>query len=247
MSSSSSPSSGTGPSSPPPRRDPLDPGDVVLGDAYRAGRERIAALLADEPDESWDLPVRACPGWTVRGVVGHLLGTVEDALAGVITGPPSEELTAVQVERHAAAPGPELLARWAELAPPFEEVVTAGQIWPAVLDVVSHEHDVRLALERPGGRSTDIVLRAATALVTVLAAPWTLEVTLTERPDASVRSAPADGPTYRLAAPAFEVLRLRLGRRSRAEVRALAWDPIPPPDLAPLFVFGPRPTPLRER
>lgn len=216
----------------------------MLGDEYRRGRERLGALLADEPEERWDRPVRACPGWTVRGVVSHLLGTVEDALAGRITGPPSEDLTAEQVARHATDPGPVLLARWDELAPPFEEVVTAGEIWPAVLDVLSHEHDVRLALDRPGGRDAPIVRAAGAALVEVLSAPWNLVVV---GADGTVTTSPAvDGPTYRLRTTAFEVLRLRLGRRSSAEVRGLAWDPIPPPDLAPLFVFGPRTTPLRE-
>jgi uncharacterized protein (TIGR03083 family) len=216
----------------------------ALGEEYRRGRERVTALLASEPEARWDRPVRACPGWTVRAVVGHLVGTVEDAVAGRITGPPGEDLTAEQVARNATVPGPELLARWAELAPPFEEVVTAGEIWPAVLDVVSHEHDVRHALDRPGGRDAPVVRAAAGALVGHLTAPWNLEVVLADGP--TLRSAPVAGPTYRLRATAFELLRLRLGRRSRAEVRDLPWDPIPPPDLAPLFVFGPRPTPLRE-
>lgn len=217
---------------------------LALGEEYRRGRERLCALLADEPEDRWDQPVRACPGWTVRGVVSHLMGTVEDALAGRISGPPSEDVTAEQVARHAAAPGPELLARWADLAPPFEEVVTAGQIWPAVLDVISHEHDVRLALDRPGARTEGVVIAGAEALVTRMEASWTLEVELAEGP--TLRSAPGPGPVYRLRTSAFEVVRLRLGRRSRGEVRALDWDPIPPPDLAPLFVFDPRPTPLRE-
>jgi uncharacterized protein (TIGR03083 family) len=217
---------------------------IVLGDEYRRGRERVTALLADEPEERWDRPVRACPGWTVRGVISHLVGTVEDALAGKISGPPTEDITAEQVARHASDPGPALLARWAELAPPFEEVVTAGEIWPAVLDVVSHEHDLRLALDRPGGRDAPIVRAAGATLVEVLAAPWNLVVMGND--GSVVRSAPADGPTYRLRATAFEVLRLRLGRRSPGEVRGLAWDPIPPPDLTPLFIFGPRSMPLRE-
>ncbi len=230
----------------PPPAAPAAPGGPgpVLGEEYRRGRERLAALLADEPEDRWDEPVRACPGWTVRGVVGHLLGTVEDALAGRLDGPPGAAMTAEQVARHANDAGPDLLARWAELAPPFEEVVTAAQIWPAVLDVISHEHDVRLALERPGARGEAVIPEAAAALVSRVDAPWNLEVALAEGP--TLRSPATPGPTYRLRAPAFEVLRLRLGRRSRAEVRSLDWDPIPPPDLSPLFVFGPRPTPLRE-
>lgn len=222
------------------------PAALVLGDEYRRGRERLAALVAVEPEDRWDRPVPACPGWTVRGVVGHLVGTVEDALAGRISGPPPEDITAEQVARHATDPVPELVERWAELAPPFEEVVTAREIWPAVLDVVSHEHDLRQALGRPGARHDEIVLAGAAALVGRMSAPWTLEVTLTDGDGAVLRSVASEGPTYRLRASAFEVLRLRLGRRSRAEVRGLDWDPIPPPDLAPLFVFGPRSTPLRE-
>lgn len=220
------------------------PAPRPLGEEYARGRARLAALLAAEPELRWDRPVPACPGWTVRGVVAHLVGTVEDARAGRIAGPPPEEVTAEQVARAATVSGSELLARWDELAPPFEEAVTAGQIWPAVLDVVSHEHDVRHALDRPGGRDEPIVGAAAETLVRTLAAPWTLEVVLPG--GVTLRSEPAPGPTYRVRTTAFEVLRLRLGRRSRAEVRHLAWDPIPPPDLTPLFVFGPRPTPLRE-
>jgi uncharacterized protein (TIGR03083 family) len=224
--------------------DGVGPAALVLGDEYRRGRERLSALVTAEAQDRGDLPVPACPGWTVRGVLGHLVGTVEDALAGRITGPPSEDLTAEQVARHADDAIPDLVSRWAELAPPFEEVVTAGEIWPAVLDVVSHEHDVRHALGRPGARDDTVVVAAAEALLARVDAPWNLEVTLAEGP--TLRSVPAAGPTYRLRASAFEILRLRLGRRSRAEVRSLDWDPIPPPDLAPLFVFGPRSTPLRE-
>lgn len=216
----------------------------LLGEEYARGRARLTDLLASEPEDGWDRPVPACPGWTVRGVVAHLVGTVEDALAGRITGPPPEEVTAEQVARARTDAGSDLLARWDELSPAFEDLVTAGEIWPAVLDVVSHEHDVRHALDRPGGRDDPIVGAAAEALVRVLAAPWTLEVVLPG--GVTARSEPAPGPTYRVRTTAFEVLRLRLGRRSRAEVRHLAWDPIPPPDLTPLFVFGPRATPLRE-
>lgn len=223
-----------------------DPTPLALGDEYRRARERLTDLLTDLPaaGEEWARPVAACPGWTVHDVIAHLVGTIEDVAAGVISGPPGADVTAAQVARLADTPGPDLLARWAELAPPFEEIVTAAEIWPAVFDVVSHEHDVRLALDRPGARTEEVVVASAVALVTGLEAPWTVEVALAEGP--TVRSAAAPGPTYRLRTTAFEVLRLRLGRRSPAEVRGLAWEPIPPPDLAPLFFFGPRPTPLRE-
>lgn len=220
-----------------------DGATIDLGAEYRRGRERLSALLVDLPAERWDVPVAACPGWSVRGVVSHLLGTVEDALAGRITGPPPEEITAEQVARHADAAGPDLLARWAEAAPPFEEVVAAGEIWPAVMDVVSHEHDVRTALGAPGARDDRILAVAAVGLVGGLDAPWRLEV---ELPDGQVLVGGGPDPVHRLRTTPFEIVRLRLGRRSPEQVAALDWDPAPPADLTPLFIFGPRPTPLDE-
>ncbi|HMJ76012.1 MAG TPA: maleylpyruvate isomerase N-terminal domain-containing protein, partial [Iamia sp.] len=86
MTDTSGPADTVGTSEPAPR--PV----LALGAEYRRGRERLSALLADEPEDRWDRPVRACPGWTVRAVVGHLVGTVEDALAGRISGPPSEDV-----------------------------------------------------------------------------------------------------------------------------------------------------------
>lgn len=218
-------------------------GDLVVGEEYRAGRERITVLLAGTDAGTWATPVPACPGWTVAGVVSHLLGTVEDALAGRLAGPPGEEMTAEQVARHTDDAGSDLLRYWTELAPPFEEVLTAGGIFPAALDVLSHEHDIRHAIGQPGDRDLRAVTECARRLVAGMEAPWVWEVLL--EGDELVRSA-GDGPRHRLATSAFEVLRLRLGRRTEAEVRALDWEPGPPDDLSPLFVFGPRTTPLDE-
>jgi uncharacterized protein (TIGR03083 family) len=216
---------------------------VDAGAEYRRARERLSALLVGLPADRWDVAVDACPGWTVRGVVSHLCGTVEDALAGRITGPPPEVITAEQVARHADADGRELLGRWAEIAPPFEEVVGLGEIWPAVMDVVSHEHDVRTALDLAGEREDPVLGFATVSLVEGVDAPWALEV---ELPDGHVVSSASDGPVHRLRTTPFEVVRLRLCRRSPDQVRALDWSPGPPDDLSPLFIFGPRTTPLVE-
>lgn len=218
-------------------------GELVVGDEYRAGRERITLLLAGADDATWSTPVPACPGWTVAGVVSHMLGTVEDALAGRLAGPPGEEMTAVQVARHAGDAGSDLLERWTELAPPFEEVLTAGGIFPAALDVLSHEQDVRQAIGRPGSRDLPVMAECAHRLVAGLEGPWVWQVRF---PDGAVVTSTGDGPRHVLATTAFEVLRLRLGRRTEAEVRALAWEPGPPDDLSPLFVFGPRTESLHE-
>ena len=53
--------------------------------------------------------------------------------------------------------------------------------------------------------------------------------------------------THALRTTAFEVFRLRMGRRSRAQVAALDWAPAPSDEvLDGLFVFGPADAPVIE-
>jgi len=179
--------------------------------------------------------VQACPGWRVRDVLAHLSGTVDDALAGRLTGPPSEEVTAEQVVRHRSTGTDELLSSWTASAPAFEEVISGLEVWPAALDVLSHEHDVRHALDRPGGRDDPLTPLAADMLLRRLDG----EVALAAVVDGDPVDVEGPGPTLGLRTTAFEVVRAALGRRSMAQVRRLDWTGDPTPVLASFFIFGP--------
>lgn len=188
--------------------------------------------------------VPACPGWDVKAVVSHVVGVIEDGMAGRLSGPPDDLLSAEQVARHATDPPEDLLAQWGRLAPRFERAINANRIWPAVLDVLSHEHDIRGALGRGGGRDDEIVDLAARRLVEGLELPSTIQFAVG---DGVLSSPPVDGPTFQVTTTPFEIVRLRLGRRSRDQVMALSWVPAPPTSLVDaLFVFGPRVTSLVE-
>jgi len=213
------------------------------GHHYARARGRLVALLDDLPAADWERPVPACPGWRVRDVIAHLSGTIEDALAGRLTGPPGPDQTAAQVARHRDREPAALLRSWDEAAAPFEDVITQLGIWPAALDAVSHEHDIRGALGRPGARDDESVVMAAHLLVEHLDTPCALRVDLG---DEVVASPPADGPELTLRTSAFELMRFRLGRRTRDQARALAWSADPDPVLDHLFVFGPAAAPLVE-
>lgn len=211
-------------------------GAATVGDHYRRSRERLTALLAGIDPADWDRPVAACPGWSVHDDVAHLVGTAEDATAGRLTGPPTPAQTAAQVaERSAMAPDA-LLAAWASTAPGFEELVTGLSMWPAAIDAVSHEHDVRHALDRPGARDDPSVAHLARLLVAGIDTP--AAVTVDFGTDAATGGDP-DAEPITLTADAFEVLRLRLGRRTPAQVAALDWSRDPAPVLDHLFIFGP--------
>lgn len=216
---------------------------MEVGEHYRRSRARFVGLLADAGADAWPMPVAACPGWRVHDVVGHLVGIVEDALAGRLTGPPTDTQTAAQVERHRDDRPERMLEVWDELAGQFEEVITGLELWPAAVDIVSHEHDVRTALGRPGARDDDLVLDMARRMVEGLEVDGTITVDLGHE---TVSSKPRPGPDYVLRASAFEVFRLRMGRRTRGQVAALDWSRDPGDVLDALFLFGPAETPLVE-
>lgn len=211
----------------------------AVGDRYRSSRVRIEGLLGPIEDAQWDLPVAACPGWRVRDVLAHLVGITEDAAAGRIAGPPSPDQTADQVARHRHDDPRVLVRQWSDTAPAFEAGITAFEIWPAFIDVLSHEHDLRAALGDPGHRSHDDVLVAAGLLTERL--PDGLQI----RFDGATTT--GSGPSsVRLTTTPFEAFRLRLGRRSRPQVLALDWTGDPAPILDGLFVFGPAATDIHE-
>jgi len=215
--------------------DPRAP--LGVGDHYRTARGRIDELIRSVDATAWDTPVPTCPGWRVRDVLGHLVGIIEDADAGRLSGPPTTEQTEEEVDRHRDDDPIDLLATWSEIAPGFEAGISATARWPAVLDVVSHEHDIRGAVHREAADSDDVEL-TGTLLAEWIRAP--LEIDLGHR---VVRSG-TGAAELRLRTTAFEVLRFRMGRRTRDQVRAYDWSADPEPVLDDLFVFGPAVSPI---
>ena len=218
--------------------------EIDLGAHYARVRERLCALLEEAGEAAADVAVPACPGWTVRDVVAHLVGNIEDGAAGRIQGPPSEAQTAEQVARHRDESLAVLADTWRQGSPLMEDALRRAQMWPGMIDALSHEHDVRAALDRPGARSVDTVRVVADRLVE--SAPVPLRVRFPDgREVCSAATSPtADAPVLRTTP--FEVVRLRLGRRSRDQVAALRWEPPPGTALDRLFVFGPSARPLVE-
>jgi uncharacterized protein (TIGR03083 family) len=198
-----------------------------IGWHYDAARRRMDDLLRPLPEEDWDRPVPTCPGWRVRDVIGHLVGIVEDSVSGRTSGIPTDEDTAAQVQRHGDDPLPQLLDQWAAVAPLVAERISEAGMWPAAIDAVSHEHDLRHALDRPGARDHESVGTIVRVLTSRL--PFTLELETGSRGSGE--------PVLRTTT--FEAFRLLMGRRSAAQIRALDWSADPGPLLERMCVFGP--------
>jgi uncharacterized protein (TIGR03083 family) len=214
-----------------------------LAGLYRETRERLTALVSGLDGAALATPVPACPGWEVQDVVAHLAAVVEDALAGRLSGPPSEAETAVQVARYKGRPVTQTLTGWATGAPQFEEAISALNIPPAVIDVASHEQDIRGALGLPGARDNEAIQQMAGWLLERLRTPVPVCVTVE---DAEFRAGPEGEPALGLRTTRFEAFRWRMGRRSRGQLAALDWSGDPAPVLDHLVVFGPARTDVIE-
>src|SRR5262249_52165538 len=158
------------------------------------------------------------------------------AMAGRLTGPPGAEETAAEVDRFRGRRVVQTLAGWAELGQRFEEVVAAFKVWPAVIDVASHEQDIRGAVGRPGARDTEVIREMSGWLLARLSPPVRLRVTVE---DAQIQVGPDSAPVLGLTTTWYEAFRWRMGRRSRDQLAALDWSGDPAPVLDHLVIFGP--------
>ena len=114
------------------------PGEV----AFRTTRENITRLIEEHPDAVGQT-VPACPEWTVRDLLAHV---VENCRAANRSRGP----------RPIAALGvPELLDEWAQTGPQVEARMAAGAGSNSaifVMDTFTHELDLRRVVQEPDAR-----------------------------------------------------------------------------------------------
>ncbi|WP_424530169.1 maleylpyruvate isomerase family mycothiol-dependent enzyme [Sphaerisporangium viridialbum] len=204
--------------------------------AYRHVRENLSRLLAGRPDAG-ALPVAACPEWTVRDVIAHLV----EICARVTSrsgGRPVEPPPAAD----AGLAG--LLDVWAVAGEQVERLVAAGTVRRApilVMDAFTHELDIRHALGVPPPAvhpaypgSLDVVVAGFSAEVDRRGLP-PLRI---ESGDARWVAGGAGRPVATLSAPRHDLVRSLAGRRTRAQIAELSWSEDPGPWL-PAFAWGP--------
>jgi uncharacterized protein (TIGR03083 family) len=210
---------------------------------YQETKERIVALVAGLDDAALSTAVAACPGWSVRDVVAHVVAVAEDWVGGRLAGPPTDEETAAQIARFGGYRLAEILAAWTDAAAALDHMAETAGVKPPLGDITSHEHDVRGAIGRPGARDSAAVWHSSDQLLLNLRTPIPLHVTVD---DAQYRSGPGDRAEIRLRTTRFEALRWRTGRRSRAQLAAMDWSGDPTPVLEHLYLFGPAGADLEE-
>lgn len=120
---------------------------------YGAARLRIAALLDGADAATVARRIAACPDWDVADLCAHLAGVCADLAAGRLPQGDTQAWVDAQVADRRGRSVSSLLHVWHEASPGFEDLMRQrGGLAGLVLDAVAHEHDLRQALGRPGGR-----------------------------------------------------------------------------------------------
>src|SRR4051794_24637088 len=130
-----------------------------FSDAYRELHLRVDALVRAATPEQCSSVAPATPEWRVHDLLAHLVGVPADILAGRLENVASDAWTEAQVAPRRDLPTVALLEEWSETSPQVEPMIpsfgpVAGQM---VGDAVTHEHDIRDALDAPGARDSTAV------------------------------------------------------------------------------------------
>lgn len=184
--------------------------------------DRVDALVHDDGVDL-TAPVPACPSWNAWETVCHAAAVVIDAGNGITPDamPPTAEWTARQVATHRDRPVDDVVGEWRDGAQKLGPKVLDDLRIPLLLDGLSHEHDVRAAVARPGAQDDP----AIPALLDALVPGW--GQLLGDLPPirlddgSTVRSSGDGDPGLVLRGSPFELLRLLTARRSRAQAEAM--------------------------
>lgn len=208
--------------------------------AYRGIRERVRAIAADA-DRAGACPLT--PAWSVGDTLAHLVGVATDVAEGRVDGAATDPWTQAQVDARQGRTVAAMLEEWETTGPGLETimlslpVVISGQI---VFDAVTHEHDIRHALDRSGGHDSDAIAIAAGWIANYAGAARAdagpaVEITYGSR---NVRwGAGAAASHARLSE--FEFVRSVSGRRSAAQLAAQGWPTTDAAMAASIFTVAP--------
>lgn len=181
------------------------------------------------------LPVRACPDWTARDLLGHLAGITEDWVAGRLDFYATAGWTNDQVQRHEGDEPSEVLATWSRVLEQLQRTephALMGEPWPWLFgDALAHEADLYETFD-PARRPPPGAVEAGLARSI---GRWRQHLNGADVPPIEVvvpgvRSwwvgRPAPGH-HTLRADAYDIWRFLMGRTAIESVRRLDWSSDP--------------------
>jgi uncharacterized protein (TIGR03083 family) len=212
---------------------------------YRSAQDRVVTLVRSLGDAELKATVPACPQWSVKDLVSHMIGAAQDFMTGNMAKAPGADWTQEQVDARADRDVDSVLDEWLAGADAF--ATTLAELPPglsgiAVMDVVTHEHDLREALGERAPSEPAAVAFTLKGFVNALGrgiGEGGLPPVRVVATDGDERVAGDGEPAVTVGGTAYELMRSLSGRRTRAQVRELDWDGDPGPYLDVLSPFGP--------
>jgi len=198
--------------------------------AFRTSREHITRLIEAHP-QLWDQTVPACPEWTVRDLLAHVVRHCRSS-RDAWPSRPIEELTTAELLEEWARTGPEAEARIAADRPGTNALF--------VMDTFTHELDLR----RVVGEQMPLDHPALPISMGVLLGGFSYSVQGHGAPPVRIETEGAQwtagrGPAAAtLRAHPLDLYRSLAGRRSHQQIAELSWSAPARPWL-PAFTWGP--------
>jgi uncharacterized protein (TIGR03083 family) len=211
--------------------------------AYRRTRENITGLVARKSDAA-TAGVPACPDWTVRDLVGHLVHICESFVAL------EESQIDLLPQQGVGLAG--LLERWDSLDGALRESLDRTPELRRrilLLDVFSHEIDLRVCLDEPVASVGHPAFSGALDLATM---GFGLEVHGGELPALRIETPERDWvvgsgtPVATVRGPGFDVFRSLTGRRTWQQIERLHWSGESAATWTKAFAWGPFAPPEAE-
>ena len=208
--------------------DPKEQDMTVFGSAYAGVRKRVGELVLSLDAEDLDKRVPACPDWTIKDLVSHMTGIAADMIAGNVAEAGQDDWTNAQIAARKDRSIQEVVDEWNEVGSQLEAALE--YLHPAVGaltvgDVVTHEHDARQALGRPGARDSDAIVIGLDIYVRRFGRRIRDEglPTLEVKTESRTLRAGKDEPVGAVGGSDFELLRALTGRRTVEQIKVLDW------------------------
>ena len=206
--------------------------------AYGRVTDLVSGLGADEAARR----VPACPDWTVRDLLSHMIGLDADVVAGDEPDDHNSTWTQRQVDARAGRSIVELLEEWQSLVAPLTTWMQEHTTRP-LGDLVIHEQDLRGALARPGARDNAGLLALRDRMLV------RFEHKLGDAPAITLHggswewcsSGPASEAEAVVRASEFDLARALMSRRSAAQIRRWTERGEVAPYLPAFETLGPLP------
>ncbi|QIK65037.1 maleylpyruvate isomerase family mycothiol-dependent enzyme [Nocardioides sp. HDW12B] len=184
---------------------------------WQAAYARVRDLVAATDDAALEERVPACPGWTGRELLAHMVGLGSDVVDGDEPDDHNEAWTQAQVDARADRSPADLLAEWAATAPRLVTWMRARGTRP-LNDVVIHEQDLRGALDAPGGRDSRGLALVREGMAGRVGSKVTdlppLALVANDEDWSWCSSGPVEDAAVRLEASGFDLARALVSRRT---------------------------------